>query len=291
MKFNDRRPFVPIVKRPKLVWPNGARLAIWVVPNIEHFEAESLHGATIATPATEPPDVPNYNWRDYGMRVGVWRTMETLRKHDIKGTVALNSRVCALYPEVIEACTSLGWEFMGHGRTNSETISGMSEADQRTMIPDVLETIARATGKRPRGWLGSALAETDVTLDVLAEHGVEYVSDWVNDEQPYPLQTDTKPVVAMPYTLEMNDIGTFLRRGFTGPQYAEMMIDQFDVLYDEARHTGKVMCIALHPFITGAPFRAKHLDAALSYMREKKHAWFTTGSEILDAYRVATKTT
>jgi peptidoglycan/xylan/chitin deacetylase (PgdA/CDA1 family) len=290
MKFTERRPYVPIVKRPKLEWPNGAHLAVWVVPNIEHWEAEMLTGTTISSPAKEPPDVPNFNWREYGLRVGVFRTIDTLRRLDIKGTVALNSRVCDLYPEIMDTCLDLGWEFMGHGRTNSVGLSGMSEDDERALIPDVLATIERRTGKRPRGWLGPGLAETDRTLDLLAEAGVEYVSDWVSDDQPYPLASDHGTVIAMPYSLEMNDIGTFLRRGFTGPQYAEMLTDQFDVLYAESKRTAKVMCIATHPYITGVPFRAKHLEAALSYMRDKKRAWFATGSEILDAYRTAVGT-
>src|SRR5919202_3570869 len=178
MRFHERAPFVPISGRPPLVWPNGARLAVWVVPNIEHFEDESLTGTTIATPAVEPPDIPNYAWRDYAMRAGVWRTMRTLDRLGIRGTVALNGRVCQMYPAVVQACLALGWEFMGHGWTNSQSLSGMGENEERALIPQVLDTIEGATGRRPVGWLGPALAETYRTLDILAEHGIQYVGDW-----------------------------------------------------------------------------------------------------------------
>ena len=287
MRYHDRAPFVPITKRPVLRWPNGARLAVWVVPNIEHFEEESLHGATIATPAAQAPDIPNYSWRDYGLRVGIWRTMETLRRLDIPGTVALNSRVCELYPEVVSACVHLGWEFMGHGSTNSATLSGLSEDDERRTIATVLSTIASATGSSPKGWLGPALAETQHTLELLAEHGVRYVADWVNDEQPYPLHVANGAITSIPYSIEINDIGTFMRRGFTGPDYQRMILDQFEVLYEESAITGKVMCIALHPFITGVPFRARHLAIALATIREREGVWFATGSQIIDAYHSA----
>lgn len=285
MRYHERAPFVPITARPKLSWPNKARLAVWVVSNIEYFHEESLHGATVATPATVAPDVPNYSWRDYGARVGIWRTMRVLKDLDIKGTVALNSDVVHHYPQVVEACVELGWEFMGHGRTNSASMNGLPEHEERAVIPDVLETIEKKTGKRPIGWLGQGLQETPHTLDILAENGVRYVGDWVNDEQPYPLATTHgTDVVAMPYSLEVNDIAAFLRYGFTGLDYDRMLRDQFDVLYEEGAETGKVMCIALHPFITGVPFRSRHLEAALTYMREKKRVWFATGSEILTAY-------
>lgn len=288
MRFYERSPFVPITERPKLMWPNGAKLAVWVVPNIEYFTEDSMVGATLTTPASEPPDIANYSWRDYGLRVGIWRMMKTLRELDIPGTVALNSLVCEHYPQVVKACVELGWEFMGHGRTNSEHLPGMPETQERAVIAEVLATIEKHTGRRPVGWLGPGLAETSRTVDILAEHGVEYVSDWVNDEQPRPLKTTRGEIVAMPYSNEINDIGVFMRRGFTGPDYAQMLRDQFDELYEDAAESGRVMCVALHPFLTGVPFRARHLRAALAYMRRQPGAWFATGSQILAAYRTAT---
>jgi allantoinase len=288
MRYRERAPFIPLPRRPALRWPNGARLAIWVVPNIEHFDDESLAGATISTTASEPPDIPNYSWRDYGLRVGIWRTMRTLQRLGIPGTVALNALVCEHYPGVVRACTELGWEIMGHGLTNSRSLSGMCEAEERETIGSTLAAIEAFTGKRPRGWLGPALAETSRTLDILAGNGIEYVADWVNDEQPYPLNVGGATMTSMPYSIEINDIGTFMRRGFTGPDYQQMLLDQFEVLYEESESTGKVMCIALHPFITGVPFRARHLDLALAKMRERDGVWFATGSEILDAFRIST---
>ena len=287
MKFTERTPFVPIVERPRLTWPNGKRLAVWIVPNVEHYEADLLTGPTVATPAVEPPDAPNYTWRDYGMRVGVWRLMETMQRLEVPGTVALNARVCDLYPSVVNACVKLGWEFMGHGKTNSRSLTGMSELEETALIPEVLATIERATGSRPRGWLGSGLAETDRTLDLLAKNGVNYVADWVNDDQPYPLRTDHGVLYSLPYAIETNDIGAFVRRSFTPADWGAMLRDHFDVLYAESAQTAKVMCIALHPFIVGQPFRAKHFEAALAYMRGYRDAWFTTGSAIIDAYREA----
>jgi allantoinase len=287
MHVHDRADFIPLPRRPRLSWPNGARLAVWVVPNIEYYDPESLAGLTIATVASEPPDIPNHTWREYGQRVGIWRTMRTLDSLGIRGTVALNGQVCEAYPEVVEACVERGWELMGHNWDNTNSLPGMAEAKERDIIGRTLSTIERTAGRRPTGWLGTGLAETSRTLEILVDNGVEYVGDWVNDEQPYPLRTASGPIVSMPYSIEINDIGIFMRRGFTGPQYGEMLRDQFDVLYDEAAETAKVMCIALHPPITGVPFRAKHLEEALRYMTQREGVWFATGSEILAAYQAA----
>ena len=172
---------------------------------------------------------------------------------------------------------------MGHGRTNSARLSGISEADERAQIKEVLATIAAATGTRVRGWLGPGLTETYTTLDVLAENGIDYVADWVNDEQPQPLKAATRNLISMPYSAEINDISHFLVHHASASEFEQVIKTQFDVLYREGANTGKVMCIALHPYLTGVPFRAHHLENALKYMREKSDVWFATGSEIYDA--------
>lgn len=287
---HDRAPFVPFPSRKEWQWPNGSRLAVWVVINVEAFEFDNTAGVGISNAAHEPPDVPNYTWREYGSRVGIWRMLEMFDRLGIKGSVTLNASVCDAYPNIVRGLLHREWEIMGHNWTNSRGINGMTEAEEREVIEQSLKRITQDTGHhlRPRGWLGSGLAESSRTLDILAEHGVEYVGDWVNDDQPYLLRTATNPIVSMPYSIEINDIGIFMRRGFTGPEYAEMLRDQFDVLYAESAKTAKVMCIALHPFITGVPFRAKHLDAALQHMRRHEGAWFARGIDILNAWREAT---
>jgi allantoinase len=288
MRYFERSPFVPIVKRPRLAWPNGARLAVWVVPNIEAWEEDSLAGGTLAGTPKSLPDIANYTWREYGMRVGIWRQMELLARLAIPATVALNSLVCELYPAVVEAGVELGWEFMGHGRTNSSRLSGIDDAEERVLIRGILDTIEATTKSRVRGWLGPGLTETYNTLDILAEYGVDYVADWVHDEQPTPLRTTSRELIAMPYSLEVNDVPVILGHGQTGPDFEHVIRTQFDVLYRESADTAKVMCVALHPYLTGVPHRAHHLEAALTYMRGKPDVWFTTGSAIHDAYREAT---
>lgn len=160
MRYFERAPFVPITERPPLRWPNGSRLAVWVVPNIEYWYEDSLVGAAIVGVPKDVPDIANYSWRDYGLRVGIWRMMDVLQGLKIPATVALNSLVCDYYPQVVAAGVKLGWEFMGHGRTNSERLSGITEADERKQIREVLDRIARETGTPVRGWLGPGLTET-----------------------------------------------------------------------------------------------------------------------------------
>lgn len=284
---HGRFEYSPIARRPKLNLPNGARVAVWITPNVEHFRYD--RPAISLTPMTAglKPDVLNYAWRDYGARVGIWRLMEILERQKFVATAALNSEACLHYPEIVQEGTRLGWEWMAHGENNSSLFTGMPEEAERPIIAGVLDTIAKHTGKRPRGWLGPALTETDNTLDILASAGIDYVADWCNDEQPYYIKTKSKPVVAIPYTLEIGDIPAFLDRGGSGEDFFRMVVDQFDTLYEDGLGNYRVLSIALHPFLIGHPYRARYLERALAHIRKHEAVWIATGSEIVDWYRRA----
>jgi len=283
--FSGRYDYSPIVDRAPLRFPNGARIAVWVVPNIEHFRFDRPSTSIAPHTAQLVPDVLNYAWRDYGVRVGVWRMIEALERHDIRATVALNSDVCTHYPQIVAATRALGWEHMGHGRTNSEWINQQSESDERALIREVLDTIEQGTGERPRGWLSPSLTESLNTPDLLAEEGVEYVADWANDEQPYFFKVRNNALLSMPYSIEINDISVFLGDHGTAEDFYTRIVDQFDVMYEEGKTSGRVMSISLHPFLIGHGFRCKYLDRALAHIRSRTDVWLATGGELADWYR------
>jgi len=282
---HGRYDYSPIVARAPLRFPNGARIAVWVVPNIEHFAFGSPSTSIADVTANLVPDVLNYAWRDYGARVGVWRMIEVMEKNDIRGTVALNSDVCHHYPQIIEATCALDWEHMGHGKTNSVWINQQSETEERHLIREVLDTIGQATGQRPKGWLSPSLTESLNTPDLLAEEGVEYLADWANDEQPYAMQVRSNKLISMPYSIEINDITVFLGNHGTAEDFYTRIVDQFDVMYEDGKVSGRVMSISLHPFLIGHGFRSKYLDRALKHLRSREDVWLATGSEISDWYR------
>ena len=281
---HDRFDYSPIIDRPRLSWPNGARVAVWVIPNIEHFLFDRP-STRLTNLLPVNPDVLNYSWRDYGVRVGIWRMMEVMERYGVKGTVALNSDVCARYPRIIEEGKKLGWEWMGHGNNNSTLFAGQSEAEERALIKEVVTTISKSVGEAPRGWLSPALSETMRTLDILADNGVEYVGNWVNDDQPYPMRVKKGSMIAMPYSVEINDIPAFLDLHQSPEVFGQMICDQFDVLYEDGAQTGRVMSICLHPFLVGYPHRSKYFAKALHHITSRQEVWLTTGGAIVDWYK------
>lgn len=277
-----------IFERKPFKWPGNKTLAVWIVPNVEVWRYDSPAGQAVSPNSGNiVPDVINYAWREYGTRVGLWRIADILDAAGVKATVALNSAVAEAHPKAVEEMKKRAWEFMGHGITNSENLAGLDPEKERELIQTVLKTIEQATGQRPRGWLGSGLTETYNTLDILAEEGVIYCGDWNNDDQPYPMKVRKGRMFSIPYCMEINDIPLFIRKGYTGEQYLQSVVDQFDTLYGDSAKQPRVIGIPLHPMIVGQPLRIKYLQRALAYMKKHERVWFATGSEIIDAYQRA----
>lgn len=272
--------YTPIWQRPKLVWPGNARVALWVIPNIEAFALNE----SIPLISDKAPDVVAYSVRDYGARVGVWRIMELLSKCRIRATVALNSEVCDTYPQIIEEAMKLKWEFMGHNESNSRRLNTIPPEDEPRVIHNTMARIEKAAGKRPLGWLSSGLQETWNTLDYLVKEGCRYVADWVNDDQPYLMNINGNQLVSIPYTQELNDKQAIERYHLTGEEFGAMIRRQFDVLYREGASSGRVMAIALHPYLIGVPHRIDALSSALEHICAHRGVWLATGEEIVGHY-------
>jgi peptidoglycan/xylan/chitin deacetylase (PgdA/CDA1 family) len=280
--------YVPITQRPKLEWPGGARVALWVNPNVEFFGLDDVMPGNVnervAREHARVPNVRNWSLRDYGNRVGVWRLMEVLPRYGIRASAALNSEVCDHHPQVIDEMLRLGWELIGHNQTNALRLNEMAPEREREAIHATVERISRASGKRPVGWLGAGLAETWSTLDYLSEAGIRYVCDWINDEQPYTLQAGNPPLVSLPYSVQTNDVPAYFDFKVSVPEFEQMLRRQFDILYRDSERSGRVMAIAVHPFVTGQPHRVVALERALEYICAQPGVWLATGWEIVQHY-------
>lgn len=269
--------YSPITERAPITWPNGARVAVYVGLNIEHFLLDQASTSIWPGTAELKPDALNYGWRDYGARVGVWRTIESLDRHGVRPSVLLNSAVIKHHPQIVAAGLERNWAWLAHGRTNSILHTGLDVDEERRVLTEIAGDIADATGQQPRGWMGPGLTETHHTPEILAELGFHYVLDWTNDDQPYPLTTPG--MISVPYSVELNDLLIF-GKGITGPEFEQMVIDQYEQLHADSATSGRVLALALHPFVIGQPFRHKYLDRALKYLAAQPDAWLTTSDEI-----------
>jgi allantoinase len=285
---SERLDYSAIAERPKLALPQGARLAVWLIVNVEDWDPTRPMPRTVLTPpagGAPMPDIPNWAWHEYGNRVGFWRMLDALDHFAIRAVLAINGSAISRYQPIARAAFERGWEFIGHGFTQQ---SMQRVADERDDIRKTMAAIREFTGKAPRGWLGPGLTETWETPDLLVEEGFEYLCDWVLDDQPVRLRTRTRSIVNLPYTQECNDVAMVLIQHHKASEYYDRAIDQFEQLYEDAAESARIMALVVHPYIMGAPHRLKYLRNLLGRIRNYPDVLFWTGEEILDWYLAET---
>jgi peptidoglycan/xylan/chitin deacetylase (PgdA/CDA1 family) len=276
--------YSPLPRRPKVEWPNGARLAFYVALNLEHYERGKPAIALFQGTTSFEPDPLNEGWRDYGPRVGVWRLVDAFDRLKMPVTASINSDVCGEYPEIVAAGVERRWAWVAHGKNNTTLQVGMNEQTEREYLREVVETIEQATGARPKGWLSPVLTETPNTPRLLAELGLTYLLDWSHDEQPAPFDAGGSAMITLPYASELNDIPAFVIHHHTGPQFGEAIVDAVDVMLASAERTGLVLGIGVHPFLVAQPHRIGHFERALEHVVGQEGVWATTADAIADAY-------
>jgi peptidoglycan/xylan/chitin deacetylase (PgdA/CDA1 family) len=281
----ERLVYSAITERAPLKLPGGARMAVWVIVNVEEWNPREAMPRTVLTPpagGSPMPDIPNWAWHEYGNRVGFWRFIEVFDALSVPAVLAINGSALAAYPAIVRAAVDRNWEFIGHGFTQRNM---QKVEDERADIRKTREVIAQAVGKPPRGWLGPGLTETWETPDLLVEEGYEYVADWVLDDQPVWLKTRTKDILNLPYTQECNDVAMMLIQHHKASEYSDRALDQFEQIYDDSAKSARVMALVVHPYIMGAPHRLKYFRRVLETINKKPDVVLWTGWQIADWYK------
>ncbi len=283
----------PFTTRGVLRWPEGARVAICVIVNLERLEWQAPEGsfqvAGLSGGVWERPfpDYMRLSHRDYGHRVGIFRVLDVLEKHGIKPTVAMDALSAEHYPYLVNYCLERGCEIIGHGKSVSQMItSDLSEQQEREYIRNSVGTLKRATGVAPTGWLGVEYGESARTPQLLSQEGIRYVCDWTNDEQPYLLKSPHGELFALPIMLELDDVNALWDRHVAIGRYKDMLKEGFDTMYRDSSKSGRLLTLNLHPWLIGQPFRIRYLDDALGHMMRRKKVWAASGSEIIEWYRL-----
>lgn len=276
----------PSPVRRKWSLPNGAKLAVWTIVNVEAWSATRSMPRTILPPPMGKlmlPDIANWSWHEYGMRSGFWRFVEVLRHRNLKATLAINGAACRAYPEACEAALKAGWEFMGHGFNQ---LPMHEVVDQRSAMESTRDEIKRVTGRYPRGWESPGLTQTLDTAEYLVAAKYEYVADWVVDDQPVDLKLESGRLTSVPYSVEINDVVLSAVQQHRSDEILLRGKDHFDRLYQEATVDAPlVTAIAIHPYLTGVPHRIGYLERLYDYILSKPGVVICMGEEILDWYR------
>lgn len=276
---------VPASGRPQIKWPDGKRLAVWLVPNVEHYEFQPSHrGIREPWPRVAHPDTLHYPLKEYGNRVGLDRFIDLTDRLGIRCTVSLSAAVPVMFPDLFDAMQSREWEFMCHGLYNTHYLWNYADDDERAFVLDCKTRMDAAAGKGPHGWFSPACSHTVRTADIVTEAGFGYYCDLYHDDQPMPVITSAGSLISIPYSMDVNDAVVHMGGG-EGGDYAQIILDQFQTLYEESDKSGLVMCIACHPYLSAQPHRIVALERALRHIASHDDVWMTTGGEIAAWYR------
>ena len=280
----ERCDFSAIVDRPPLKLPGNNRIVVWSIVNLEVWDiARAMARQVIPAPTGQVllPDVPNWSWHEYGMRVGVWRFFELYKRLGLRPTLSINARVCLDYERVASEARGAGWEPMAHAY---EQMPIHKVADEQGMIVKAIDTLETFWGRRPIGWLGPGLTQTFATPEHLAGAGIKYIGDWVYDDEPTVIRTAKGPLVTLPYSVELNDIPMMLVQHHEAEHWYRRCADAFDRLYAEGALRPKIMAIAIHPYISGQPFRIAYLERVYAYINGFAGVLHWNGAEIYEWY-------
>jgi peptidoglycan/xylan/chitin deacetylase (PgdA/CDA1 family) len=228
------------------------------------------------------PDLPNWSWHEYGMRVGFWRILKALQERQISSTLALNATVVDYYPETVEAAIKANWEPMGHGYIQRP----MHKVDNQFVdIKSAIDKIENFTKEEVIGWESPGLTETADTLDILSEHGIKYTANWPVDDLPQDLKVKSgKRMITLPYPIEINDVVMTSVQVHKSDEIFTRGKLQFDRLYQEADENVKIMAISVHPYLTGVPHRISFFEQLLDYILNHQDVEIMTGKDIYNWY-------
>ncbi len=276
LRTHGRYDYSPIIDRPQFTWPEGQRLAVYIALNVEWYAFGEGMKEELA-PGGPEPDVLNYAWADYGNRVAVWRLLTLFEELNLPVALLVNSALYSYAPAIPAAFRARGDEIVAHGRSNSEAQGTLDLETEQALIDQATREIESHEGRRPEGWLGPWLSESERTPELLKACGYRYTLDWCMDDQPVWLKTDNGPLLAMPYPLEANDANAVSARKMNADAFAGLVVDQFDEMVDQTRDGNSlVMSLALHPCISGQPFRLRQLRSALAHIAAfRDKIWLT----------------
>jgi allantoinase len=270
----------------RLRWPGGKRLAFWLAPNIEYYEIAPAPNAVRPAWPRPFPDMQNWSWRDYGNRVGVWRCLEVFDRHSLTGSVSLNSAMCRHFPEIVQEFVDRGWELFSHGEYNTQYLFARSPEDERAHLQASCDEIARFGGKPVRGLLSPALTYTESTLESAIACGLDYVLDVCASEEVLPMKLQGHRLLAVPYSLELNDFFAVVAGGLSAHAYLDRFKQQFDRLARESEvGNAKVIGLPLHPYLIGMPQYVWALDQMLAHVRAHDDiVWNARAADIADCF-------
>ena len=286
---HDRYEWSMLQNRKAVEWPNGKKIALWVNVGLQFFPLNQK-GIPFKVPGgmTKPyPDLRHYSLRDYGNRVGIYRFLKAFDKYNIAPTFAVNTRLAERIPYLINTIKERGDEIMCHGFDMDKLhYGGQSASEEKELIKKSLDGLRDLSGQEIKGWISPAKNESENTPDLLAENGIKYFCDWVNDDMPYDFKTKNGNLTAMPLPTELDDYFIINNNLHSAEDWADQVEDAFEFLLKESESAGgRILALNIHPWVLGQPHRIQYLERVLEKLGGHPDVWSTSANNIANAWK------
>jgi allantoinase len=280
----------PTIRRPKLSWPDGKRIAFWITVPVEFFplDAPAQPFRPLGSLTLGYPDLWNRSSRDYGLRVGIYRIMRVLDDFGVRATAAINSEIAGKCPRIIDEIAKREWDIVANGVDMGHVHHvGVAINDERALIAKARAALARASGLSISGWHSPGRSHSPNTLTLLAEQDFTYVTDWANDDMPYMVTTPAGQLCALPLAYELSDRLLLAQHNLTVEDYVDQTLRAFDRLNMEAEYYGggRILSLSVTPWILGYPHRIAGLRRLLGHVLDGAAVWCATAAEIASVFK------
>lgn len=270
-------------------WSGGKRLLIWVAIHCEHFPMDMPAKPFKPLGGMDRfyPSVWDYTTRDYGQRVGIYRLIDVLDRHNVQPTVAMNSAIASRYPYLIEQIINRNWEITASGVDMGKLHHGELPIEkEREYVEEAFDTLRRLSGQPVTGWHSPGHSQSLNTPELVAAAGADYIADWINDELPYPFATKGGTLTQMPLSYDMSDRKIIFLHNQSAEEYRKQISDAFKFLHQESdEYGGRILSLSLSPWVIGQPSRIRVLDDLLGEFLAHEGVGTATGHEILEQWK------
>ena len=180
-------------------------------------------------------DTANWTWREYGQRVGIWRLMDVFDSMGVAPSCTCNGMILVERRRIVDAVKERGWELVPHNWAQNDLLTyyAYNPEQERAVIRRTLDKYQEVVGRPAKAWLSSAIRGTVHTPAFLKEFGLVAYCDYLNDDQPYLIDTIHGPIVCVPYSNDINDFNMFARGGLSTRDGIDMLKLCFDQLHAE----------------------------------------------------------
>ncbi len=282
---HSRYEWSMLSERRPVQWPGGAKLALWINVALQFYPLDQK-GKPFAVPGgmTMPyPDLRHFSLRDYGNRVGIYRFLQAFDQYEIAPSFAISAELAERAPYLLQRICERGDELICHGwNMDSLHYGGQPLAEEAELVERAITRLRELSGQDITGWISPARNESENTPELLAQNGIHYFCDWVNDDMPYPFRTESGDLIAMPLSNELEDRFVMMNNLHSEQSWLEQVCDACDFLLEEASSSGgRVLALNIHPWMLGQPHRIGKLEQALAYISSRPGVWSAPAGEIL----------